>query len=127
MDLKLEPREGLLLATATGQVSLSETVEFGKNICDSAEERGLRKVLLDCRALEGELSVTERFILGKTIAEYCVARSIAAKVAIIGNPPTVTGLAAEVARNRGMLVAVFSERQSALDWLNELGSKATES
>jgi hypothetical protein len=49
------------------------------------------------------------------------------KVAIIGNPLTVTGLAAKVAWNRGMMVAAFSERQAALDWLNEFGSKATES
>jgi hypothetical protein len=123
MDLKLELREGLLLATATGQVSLSETVELGKNICDAAAERGLRKVLFDCFAVEGELSVTERFILGKTIAEYCVTGSIAVKVAIIGNPPAVTGLAAEVAWNRGMMIQAFSERQAAMDWLNSFGSK----
>ena len=75
-------------------------------------------------AVEGELSVTERFILGKTIVEYCVARSIAVKVAIIGNPPAVTGLPAEVSWNRGMMIEGFSERQAAMDWLNAFGSKA---
>jgi hypothetical protein len=127
MDLKLEPREGLLLATATGQVSLRETVELGKNICDAAAERGFDKILLDCFAVEGELSVTARYILGKTIVDYCTSRSLTPKVAIIGNPLTVTGLAAKVAWNRGMMVAAFSDRQAALDWLNEFGSKATES
>jgi hypothetical protein len=125
MDLKLEPREGLLLATATGRVSLTETVELGTNICDAAANRGLRKVLLDCSAVEGELSVTERFILGKTIVKHCVSRSIAVKIAIIGQPPTVTGLAAKVAWNRGLMVQAFSKRQLALDWLNAFGSKAT--
>jgi hypothetical protein len=118
MDLKLESREGLLLATAEGQVSLNEVVELGKKVCDAASERGLRKVLLDCVAVEGELSVTERFILGKTIVEYCVTQSIAVKVAILGNAPTVTGLGAQVASNRGMMVETFSERQAATDWLN---------
>ena len=96
MDLKLESRAGILLATAAGQASLTETVELGKNVCDAAAKCGLRKVLLGCFAVEGELSVTERFILGKTIVEYCVTRSIAVKVAIIGSPPAVTGLAAEL-------------------------------
>ena len=125
MDLKLESRKGFLLATAAGRVSLNEAVELGKNIFNAASKRGLRKVLLDCVSVEGELSVTERFILGKTIVEYCETRSIAAKVAVIGNPPTVTGLGAQVAWNRGMLVETFSERQAAMDWLNSFGSKAT--
>ena len=125
MDLKLESRKGFLLATAAGRVSLNEAVELGKNIFDAASKRGLRRVLLDCVSVEGELSVTERFILGKTIVEYCETRSIAAKVAVIGNPPTVTGLGAQVAWNRGMLVETFSERQAAMDWLNAFGSKAT--
>ena len=72
-------------------------MELGKQVCESAADRGFWRVLLDCCAVDGELSVTERFILGKTIVEYCVTRSIAVKVAIIGNPPAVTGLAAEVA------------------------------
>jgi hypothetical protein len=128
MDLKLESREGLLLATAAGRVSLNEVVELGKQVCDAAAERGLRKILLDCVGVEGELSVTERFILGKTIVDYCVTRSIAAKVAVIGKPPTVTGLGAQVAWNRGMMVETFSDRQAALEWLNNaFGSKATAS
>jgi hypothetical protein len=57
MDLKLESRAGLLLATAAGQVSLNDVVELGKKVCDAASDRGLRKVLLDCVAVEGELSV----------------------------------------------------------------------
>jgi hypothetical protein len=73
----------------------------------------------------GELSVTERYILGKTIVESCVTGSIAVKVAVIGNPPTVTGLGAQVAWNRGMLVETFSDRQEAMDWLNGIGSTAT--
>jgi hypothetical protein len=124
MDLKFESRQDYLLASAAGRVSLNEVVELGKNVCDAAAEQGLRKVLLDCFAVEGELSVTERYILGKTIVEYCEARSIAVKVAVVGNPPTVTGLGAQVARNRGMMVETFSERQVAMDWVNAFGSKA---
>ena len=107
---------------------MNEALQLGKSIFDAASERELRKVLIDCVAVVGELSVTERFILGKTIVEYCVTRSIAAKVAVIGNPPTVTGLGAKVAWNRGMLVETFADRQTALDWLNNaFGSKATAS
>jgi hypothetical protein len=74
----------MLLATAVGHVSLAEAVELGKNVCDAAAERGLRKVLLDCFAVEGELSVTERFVLGKTIT--AIARR---DVPLDGNGNTV--------------------------------------
>jgi hypothetical protein len=123
MDLKLESGDGLLLATATGQVSLRETVEVGKTICDAAAERGLGKILLDCLAAEGELSFTERYILGNTIVDYCAIRSMTPKLAVIGKPPTITGFVAEVASNRGLPVGTFSERQAGLDWLNKFGSK----
>jgi len=124
MDLKLESREGFLLATAAGRVSLNEVLELGKNVCDAAEERGFTRILFDCLAVEGELSVTERYILGKTMAEYCRSRSMTPLVAVIGKEPTITGLSAQVAFNRGSTVLTFSERQAAMDWLIGFGSKA---
>jgi len=127
MELKLESREGYLLATAAGRVSLNEAVAFGENICDAAAERGFAKILLDCFAVEGELTVTERFILGKTIAEHCAIRSMNHKVAVIGNPIMVTGLGAKVAWNRGLNVQTFPELQAALAWLEGFGTKATAS
>jgi hypothetical protein len=123
MEVKLESREGFLLATAAGRLSLSETVELGKTICDAAVKRGFSKILLDCLAVEGELSFTERYILGDTIVDYCAIRSMTPKVAVIGKPPTITGFVAEVASNRGLPVKTFSERQAGLDWLNKFGSK----
>jgi hypothetical protein len=126
MNLKLESRDGIVLATATGQlVSLSEALEHCKDICDAAAEKGYPKILFDCLAVEGELSVLERYQLGKTIAEYCRSGSINPAVAIIGKPPAVTGFGAEVASNRGLLVVTFLERQAGLDWLIGFGSKAT--
>jgi hypothetical protein len=125
MDLKLESREGFLLATATGQVSLDAVLELHRKICDAATERGFNKILYDCSAITGELSVLEEYQIAKTVAAYCVSKSVNPKVALIGKPPAVTGFAAEVASNRGLLVVTFSERQAGLDWLKGFGSKAT--
>jgi hypothetical protein len=124
MDLKFESREGFLLATAAGQVSLNEALELCKNVRDVSEERGFSKILLDCRGMEGELSVMERYEIGKTLAEYCLSRSMSPAVALVGKPPTITGFGAEVARNRGLLVMTFPEIQPALDWIRGFGSKA---
>jgi hypothetical protein len=39
-------------------------------------EQRFSKILFDCLAVEGELSVMERYKLGKTIAEDCLTRSM---------------------------------------------------
>lgn len=125
MDLKLESREGFLLATATGRVSLSEALKVYKKSCDAAVRRGFDKILFDFLGLTGELSDLERYELGKQGAEYCLNLSPTLKTAVIGKPPTVDGFVARVASNRGVVVETFPERQAAMDWLNGFGSKAT--
>ena len=124
MDVKLESREGFLLATAAGRLSLAEALELGRNVCDAAVERGLDRILVDCLELEGDLSNGARYELGKTIAEYCRSRSMNNRVAVIGKKPTITGFSARIAANRGATVQTFSERQAGLDWLSRFGSKA---
>ena len=125
MDLKLESRDGFLLATATGRVSSSEAREWCKNICDSAAERGFNRIVLYCLGVEGELSDLERYEIGKSMAEKCLSRSMYPTIALIGKPPTITEFEAEVARNRGLTVFTFPERQAGLEWLKGIGSKAT--
>jgi len=127
MDLKLESREGFLLATALERVSLAEALELGRNVCDAAVERGFDRILVDCLALEGELSMAARYELGKTISEYCQIRSMNHRVAVVGKEPTITGFSARIASNRGSIVQTFSDRQVALDWLKGTGSRATAS
>ena len=97
-----------------------ELLEGCKNMCDTAE-RGFRKILFDGLAVEGELSMEERYEIGKTIAEYCRSRSMSPTVALIGKPPAVTGFGAEVALNRGLLVVKCLERQAGMKWLNGFG------
>ena len=125
MELKLESRDGVLLATVTGAVSFSAALERWKNVCDAAAERGCGKILFDLLGADGELSALEKYEVSKTIVEYCKIRSMSPTVAVVGKPPTVTGFGALVASNRGMVIVMFSERQTALDWLNRFGSKTT--
>ena len=117
MDIILEPREGFLLAIATGQLCFDDALRNFRNMCDFAAGLGLRKILLDCLTLQGDLSADERFELGRTIAEYCRSRLRIPAVAVIGKPPAVTGSGARVATNRGMPVEMFSDRQQGLEWL----------
>jgi hypothetical protein len=127
MDMKLESRDGFLLATATGRVSSSEAREWCKNVCGAAAARAFGRILIDCLGVEGELSDLERYEIGKSMAENCLSRSMFPTIALVGKPPTITGFEALVALNRGLTVLTFSERQAGLDWLKGFGSKATAS
>ena len=124
MELTLLSQDDFLLATVAGQVSLKEALLLGKSAIDAATEQGLGMILMDCFAMTGELSVLERYDLGKAMAEYCVSKSVCPKVALIGEPPAITGFVAEVASNRGLTTKAFFESQSALKWLRAFGPKA---
>jgi len=117
VDLILEPRDGFLLAIALGEVSFDEAAQACRQICDFAAGLGLKKILVDCLALKGDLSPDERFELGKTIAKYCQTQLRIPTLALIGKPPAVTGLGARAASIRGMPVEIFSDRERGLDWL----------
>ena len=117
MDIILEPREGFLLAIATGEVSFDDALRSLRDMCDFAAGLGLRKILLDCVALQGDLTPDERFELGRSIAEYCRSKLRVPAVAVIGKSPAVTGYGANAATNRGMPVEKFSDREQGLDWL----------
>jgi hypothetical protein len=110
--------------TVVGRVSLSEAIGVYKQACDVAAERGFNKILVDGLSVEGELSTLERYEVGRTMAEYCLSRSMNPKIATVGTPPTVNGFGTLVARNRGIVAETFSELQKARDWLNRFDSKA---
>ena len=118
MDLKIESKGDMLIATMAGRLTLSEAIEVYMKICDAATERGSDRVLVDCFAVEGELPILDRYELGRTIAEYCLRRPRTPKVATVGKPPTINGFAARVAWNRGLVAETFTEMQRALDWLH---------
>ena len=123
-DLNVDSKEGVLVAAAAGQASLSEAISVFTKACDVAAEKGLERILVDCSSVEGELSTKDRYELGRTVAEYCNTRCTSTKVATVGKLPVIDGFAARVASNRGLVTETFSELQKAMDWLKGFGSQA---
>jgi hypothetical protein len=127
MDMKLESAEGFLVATITGTISMKEAEEIGNQVCDIAAEMGFGKILFDCSAVDGELSVTDRYKLGENLAEHYMNQWKIPAIALVGSLPTINGVCTRVAWNRGMLVKQFFELEPALDWLRNVVSPALES
>jgi hypothetical protein len=124
-DLKMEvdSADGFLLATISGAVSLSRSLELLKAICDAGVARGFQKILVDCLAVTGELSLRERYALGKEVSEYMRTNQMSLKIAFLGEEPVTNGVAVGIAQNRGLDVESFSERQRALTWLHDPNSR----
>ena len=127
MDVKLESQEAFLVATMAGTMSMQEAEEVGNKVCDIAAEMGFGKVLFDCFAVEGDLSVVDRHKLGENLAEHYKNQWKIPAIAVVGSLPTINGVAARVAWNRGMLIKQFFELEPALDWLRNVISPALES
>jgi hypothetical protein len=118
MDLEFKLRDHLLVAEISGKPTLREAVRVCMLACDGAAERSFSTFLMDASSVNGELSISERHDLGRTVADYCVAQGRCYHVALVGTEPAVTGFGALVASNRGLLAVHFRDLNLAVEWVN---------
>src|ERR1700727_673956 len=69
IQLKIEPRPDYIYAAVSGSFDLSQMVEAIKEIFAAAYAQGLRRILLDARAIAGEITLMDRCEMGGTGAE----------------------------------------------------------
>jgi hypothetical protein len=121
MDLRIdiELREGLLLVTASGTFAFDAALLLLKQVCDTAQEKEVSKILVNALAVDGELATVERYRLGTEVTAYLKQRRMSPRLAFVGRPPTVDGFGVRVAQNRGITTEVFSGQLEALRWLDK--------
>jgi hypothetical protein len=121
MDLRIdiELREGLLLVTASGTFAFDAALLLLKQVCDTAKEKEVSKILVNALAVDGELATVERYRLGTEVTAYLKQRRMSPRLAFVGKPPTVDGFGVRVAQNRGITTEVFSGQLEALRWLDK--------
>jgi len=121
MDLRIdiELREGLLLVTASGTFAFDAALLLLKQVCDTAKEKEVSKILVNALAVDGELATVERYRLGTEVTAYLKQRQMSPRLAFVGKPPAVDGFGVRVAQNRGITTEVFSSQQEALRWLGK--------
>jgi hypothetical protein len=117
LHIDIELQGGLLLVTASGDLEFEAALRLFKAACNTANEKGTKKVLVDTFAVNGELSVSERYQIGAEIAAYVKQRQMNTRLAIVGKLPTVNGFGVLVAQNRDLVTNAFSSQEEALDWL----------
>jgi hypothetical protein len=122
MDLRIdiELRAALLFVTATGTLAYDAALRLLKQVCDTAAEKHVTKILVNALAVDGTLTTMERYHIGVEVASYVRQRKINPRLAIVGKPPTTDGFGVNVAQNRGVTTEVFSTEQAALNWLGDV-------
>ena len=121
MDLHIdvELQGGLLLVTASGNLAFDAALLLLKQVCDTAKEKEVNKILVNALAVDGELSTVERYRLGAEVTAYLKQRQMNPRLAFVGKPPALDGFGVRVAQNRGATTELFSSQQEALTWLDK--------
>jgi len=119
MEVKIEVRADHLNATLIGPLSKEELFQAFEAAYEAAFNQGLRLILIDCSALDGNLSTSDRFMLGKSGVAYWSSRSwkMLPKIAVVGEAPLIDGFGALVASSGGVNARTFPSTQEALNWL----------
>lgn len=118
LRLKIIKRKEYMVANFSGQGSLEKISGQFAALADQCRAAKLSKLLINLSALKGALTFAARYQAGERAVTF-LAGSI--KVAVVGTTDQKDpGLLGEmVARNRGVIVRVFTDLAEAKRWLHE--------
>ena len=100
----------------SGEFRLAEAKSSVDAMLDSCRQSGSTKVLFDCTAMSGELTVMDRFNVGQYTSEKM---DPGLKIAMVVDEKYILpdNFFEVVARNRGIYINVTSEMEEAIEWL----------
>jgi hypothetical protein len=121
VDLQIETEVAgdILLATCTGIATAKSFLRLLLQVCDIAAEKRVQKVLFNGLAISGSATTLERYEVGVKVSEHLLQHKMDLRIAFVGVPPTFDGFAAEVARNREVVIQVFPTVEAATAWLGQ--------
>ena len=112
--LQINEMDAYLSIKAIGSYTLPDLRDFLDRAAEEAEKRGYRPVLLDIYEVTGSVPILDMFEL----VEHCASvwnRRI--RVAILTRDGGLDKFFENVARNRGIALAIVPNQDAALAWL----------
>ena len=107
----------VLFAVVRGTASFDSMWRVLKEICDTALQQNLRRILVDAQGMQGLLGTIDRYTLGVKFVTYCGEHKVWPRLAFVGQPPVVNGFGVLVAKNRGLDAEMFPNWKEALEWV----------
>ena len=126
MELSLEEKEGYLYARVLGRFSLDEANRTALDLFEHLSRCAVGRVLVDCRELEGSVTVLEQFSHAKFFAMNLDESSLRGvdkgtrfAYVVTGAFEDLDRFAETVAVNRSVNVRTFNNYEQALDWISK--------
>jgi hypothetical protein len=116
MSLKVQVQEvnSHLLIRAEGQYSLAGLSGLLDTVQAESDERSHQAVILDVSRIAGTIPLLDMFVLG----EYCATVwKQSFRIALISPEMGIYRFFENVAKNRGVQIAVVSNQDAAMEWL----------
>src|SRR5215510_8968300 len=115
LEVDLDVDGSMLVAVVKGPLSFEEGWRVLKQICDTALEKRLNRIIIDGLGAHGVVTAIDRYDIGVKLVAYCGDHRLWPRLAFVGLPPVVDGFGALVAKNRGLATETFPNRQEALE------------
>lgn len=115
-QIQMEQRSAYLAARFIGEAKPDEGSKQFESIAEHCRRTRNNKLLIDTTRLDVKLTVTTRFLVGERLESFMLGRI---KVAFVVRPEQLDPerFILLVARNRFVNVEVFTDFQSAEEWL----------
>jgi hypothetical protein len=121
MVVKIEPHPDYLGAIVTGAFDPEQLDSALKEIFAVSVRHGLRKILIDIRQLEGNITVLARHDAGRIVAREASLQGRLYRLVVVGTEEQMwpDRFFENVANNRGIVTKVTLDMAEALAWLRE--------
>lgn len=118
MHVKIEPWPDHLHVVVDGLFDHAQLADALKSIFDASSKHGLRKILVDSRALEGEVSLMARYDIGRIAAGL---QREPVRLVMVASKEHIwpDHFGENVANNLGVKSKVTPDMAEAYAWLNE--------
>jgi hypothetical protein len=106
--------DDVLFCEVRGPYSLAAFLRLADQVRTERQARGARRVLVDIRAVTGEISHLDRYRLGIYVAER---PKHAERLAVVARREIINWMFENVATNRGLPTCVTADQRYAENWL----------
>ena len=114
MQYETETEDRHVRINVTGQYDFDEMLGLVQPFRNAVEAAGRKRLLVDCRRLEGAVAESDKFFIAEKIAKIFRGEI---RVALLMPSHTITKLGEMVAVNRGASFLVTDSEPDALEWL----------
>jgi hypothetical protein len=113
-EIKAIDEGRILRFTLKGPGTYTNLLRAAAGIIDETKSREIWRVLCDATAITGPVGAFEKFEAGVELARGADPRM---KMAVVARVEVIDYIFENVARNRGVSVAVFRDEGAAVQWL----------